>query len=99
MIQGKLRNGFEYGIPDESLNSMELLDALADVDAGDATALSRASLLLLGKEQREKLYDHIRTEKGNVPIEVFTECITEIMEHEEKNSLPSPASSTDTKMP
>ncbi len=79
MITGKTKSGFEFSIEDESLDNMELLDALADVDGGNVAAISKASILLLGKEQKKKLYDHIRGEKGNVPIESFTDELADIM--------------------
>lgn len=80
MITGITKNGFEFSIPEENLNNMETLDALSEVDSGNIAAISRASLLLLGKETKERLYDFLRTEKGNVPIEAFAKEILEITE-------------------
>lgn len=77
MIQGKLKSGFEYQIADEVRDNMELLDAIAEAD-DNPLAVSRVVKLLLGEEQRRKLYDHLRTDKGNVPIMAVSEAVAEI---------------------
>ena len=71
MITGKTQSGFEFSIEKDRLDNMELLDELAEIDAGNVAAISRASTLLLGKEQKKSLYKHLRREKGNIPIEAF----------------------------
>ncbi len=79
MITGKTQSGFNFSIEKDRLDNMELLDALAEIDAGNVAAISRASTLLLGDEQKKSLYEHLRGEKGNVPIEAFTNEIADIM--------------------
>ena len=80
MLTGTTSTGFNYEIPDEQLDNMELLDALADADAGKLLAISRVCDLLLGKEQKQRLYDHCRTEKGNVPTTAIRDEILSIIE-------------------
>lgn len=75
----KTSAGFEYEIPDTALNNMELVDALAEADEGNHLAISRVCTLLLGKEQKKKLYDHVRLEDGSVPIEAVTNTLVEII--------------------
>lgn len=79
MITGKTQSGFEFSIEKDRLDNMELLDELAEIDAGNVAAISRASTLLLGKEQKKSLYKHLRGEKGNIPIEAFVNEIADIM--------------------
>lgn len=79
MITGKTQSGFEFSIEKDCLDNMELLDELAEIDAGNVAAISRASTLLLGKEQKKSLYKHLRREKGNIPIEAFVNEIADIM--------------------
>lgn len=79
MITGKTQSGFEFSIEKDRLDNMELLDELAEIDAGNVAAISRASTLLLGKEQKKSLYKHLRREKGNIPIEAFVNEIVDIM--------------------
>ena len=49
MIQGKTKSGFAYQLDDNTMNNMELVDAMAELDdGGHPFALSRVCLLLLG---------------------------------------------------
>ena len=58
---------------------MELLDALEEMTDGNELAISKVVKLMLGKENRKKLYDHIRDKDGRVPLEIIDKCLTEIM--------------------
>lgn len=77
MTHGKTTSGFEYEIDESALDNMELLDAIAETDE-NPLAFSKLVTCLLGAEQRKKLYNHLRTEKGNVPILAVSEEIAEI---------------------
>lgn len=77
MNKGKLKCGFEYEIDEEVLDNMELLDAIADADENPIN-MSKVVRMLLGDEQRKKLYDWLRTEKGNVPIVAVSNAVVEI---------------------
>ena len=78
MIEGKLKSGFEYKIEDYVLDNMELLDAIAEVDQ-NPMVLSKVLKMLMGDEQRKKLYDHLRDpKKGNVPIVAVSDAVAEI---------------------
>lgn len=94
MIQGTTTSGFSYELDDNTMNNMELVDAMAELDeGGHPFALSRVCLLLLGKQQRKRLYDHIRAEDGKVPPKAMGEEIAEIIRgcgDAGKNSAPSP---------
>ncbi len=68
IVKGTTESGFEFEVRREALNNMELVDALAEIE-GNPLAMSRVCVLLLGKEQRKKLYDHLRTSDGRVPLE------------------------------
>lgn len=85
MLKGTTKSGFEFEISDEALNDMELIDALADVTSGrDTLQVSFAVRKLFGDEQRKRLYDHVRTESGNVPMDKIWEMIDEIMASSEE---------------
>ena len=68
MKVGKTSTGFEYEISDAAMNDAELLDCLVEADEGNAVSMIRAISKLLGKEQKKRLYDHLRHESGVVPI-------------------------------
>jgi len=77
MIRGKLESGFEYEVAEEVRDNMELLDAIVEAEE-NPLAVSKVVKLLLGENQRRKLYDHLRTDKGNVPILAVSEAVAEI---------------------
>ena len=77
MLKGKTKSGFEYEIPDEALNNFELLEALSEVE-GNPMKLPLVVTLLLGSEQKKRLFDHLRTETGVVPTDIVSNEILEI---------------------
>lgn len=79
MISGVTKNGFAFGITDERADNMELIDALADIDDGNLLAVSKVLTLLLGPEQKKKMYDFVRTEDGIVSAQTVSEMIAEIL--------------------
>lgn len=80
MIGGTTSGGFSFSLDETALDNMELVDALADAQNDDPIAVSRACLLLLGRETRKQLYDHVRTPDGRVPIEEIAKSMVEILE-------------------
>lgn len=79
MISGVTKNGFAFEITDEIADNMELIDALADIDDGNLLAVSKVLTLLLGPEQKKKMYDFVRTEDGIVSAQTVSEMIVEIL--------------------
>lgn len=79
MISGVTKNGFAFEITDERVDNMELIDALADIDEGNPLAASKVLTLLLGPEQKKKMYDFVRTEDGIVSAQTVSEMIVEIL--------------------
>lgn len=79
MITGTLSSGFVYQLEDDVLDNMELVDALAEAEDDNAASWSRIVLLLLGKEQRKALYDHLRKDTGRVPIMAVVSVVSEIL--------------------
>ena len=79
-MKGKLTNGFEFDIDANVLDNMELIDAMAEAQNDDPTKFSEATLLLLGREERKRLYDHLRDENGRVPVQAVADAFVEIFE-------------------
>lgn len=78
----RLSNGFETELDENVMNNMELVDVLAEAyEEENPLAVSRICKLLLGAENRKKLYDVIRKEDGRVPIEDVSASIQEIFQH------------------
>lgn len=82
MLKGKTKSGFSYSIPESRVDNMELMDALVGVDKGNPLDASVALDLLLGKEQKKALYDHLRTDDGTVPVKSVVEVLLEILQSE-----------------
>jgi len=74
-------DGFIYEVDTIVLDDMELMDAIAAAQGEDPLQISTVVLKVLGKEQRKKLYDHLRTEDGRVPTEAVSEIVGKIMEN------------------
>ena len=79
-MKGKLKNGFSFDVDENALDNMELIDAMAEAQEENPAMFSKAVLLLLGKDQRKKLYDHIRADNGRVSVEAVTHSFVEIFE-------------------
>lgn len=75
----KTTTGFECEIDTEVLNDMEVLDLVVRIDGGDALAYSPFLTKILGKDNKARLYDHVR-EDGRVPIEKVAAEVGEILE-------------------
>ncbi|NLI64499.1 MAG: hypothetical protein GX367_07195 [Bacteroidales bacterium] len=87
MIKGKTKSGFEYEILEENLNNYELVEVLGELEE-NPLLIARVVNLLLGKEQADRLKNHLRTENGTVPTDKMSEEIMEIFnsQNETKNS-------------
>ena len=86
MLKGKTKSGFQYEVTDETLNDFQLIEVLADVDT-NPMLLPKLVKMLLGDEQKQRLLDHLRTEKGNVPLDAISVEIMEIFQSgQAKNS-------------
>ena len=76
-MKGTTSSGFSYDLPDDVMNDMELFEDLRAMDRGDPTAMVSVVQRFLG-DQKQALYDHLRTESGRVPIDRVTAEILEI---------------------
>ena len=79
MLTGTTSTGFAWQVDEESLDDMELLDALVEWDKGSGEASSTVCLHLLGKQQRAALYDHLRGENGRVKLTEAVAAVNEIL--------------------
>lgn len=75
----RLENGLNLEVREEALDNMELLDDLVDLDEGSGYAISRVVGRILNKEEKKKLYDHLR-EDGVVKISKVVDAMKEIFD-------------------
>lgn len=78
-MTGRTRHGFCFDVAPAVMDNMELLDALAAANDNDPLAISRVCVMILGEEQRKRLYDHLRTEDGRVPLADVSAALEDIM--------------------
>lgn len=92
MITAKSKSGFSIEIEETSLDNQELVDAFADLSDGNALAISKIIPMLLGKDGKKRLYEHLRTPEGRVPSSAVETEIVELMQsiNDGKNSSSSP---------
>lgn len=83
----KTASGFEFDIAPERLDDMRIIDAFAALQSNteDMTALLTLSDLVLGKEGKARLYEHIKLPNGRVPASAFGRELGEIMRAAQEN--------------
>lgn len=87
MITGKTSTGFAFALPENKLQDMRILRALAaTMKAPDETdpfaqltALDNLGTLILGADKYQKLLDHVATEDGRQPPEAVAKELGEIL--------------------
>ncbi len=79
MISGETKSGFSFTLEEAALDDMELFEDLCSLDSGDFRALVRVLDKLLGREQKEALYSHLRRD-GRVPMSDVSAALGEIFE-------------------
>lgn len=82
IVTVKLNDGYTISINKKRTRNMLLIDALRESEK-DPYAISDVCTLLLGDEQKNKLYDHFRDDEGIVDSEDIANAITKIFESDE----------------
>lgn len=74
----KTSTGFEADIAEESLDDMEFVDALVELENGSFNGYDTVCRKLLGPSGKTDLYNHVRVD-GRVPIKAFTQELIELV--------------------
>ena len=82
-LVGVTKSGFEYSIPKKNLNNYELVEVLGEVDT-NPLFLPKVLKLLLGKEQVEKLKNHLRDADGIIDTEKMVAELEDIFKAQQK---------------
>lgn len=72
------KSGFKTSLDPKVLDNMELVDALSQAN-DDGISIVKVANMLLGTDDKRRLYDHLRTDDGRVPMEPFMAEIEEIL--------------------
>ena len=79
-MTGKTKSGFEFYVNDKVFDNMELVEIIVEAKEDDPMAAFQLVNMVLGPNQKKKLYDHLRTEDGRVPVAAVFGVIGEIFE-------------------
>lgn len=79
-MQGTTKTGFTFNINNEDMNNMELLDAICELEEGSELAISKVCNLMFNKEDKKRLYNHVRNSNGKVPIDKIGSEIIDIFQ-------------------
>lgn len=74
------KNGFTCELDPATLDDMELLEMIGDVQDGNTLRVPAVIEKMLGKKQKKALYDHVRGENGRVPTGIVFDMMGEIFE-------------------
>ena len=73
------KSGFKCTVDDAVLDDMRVVEMIASLDANPLilpTLINR----VIGEENKEKLYKHLETKEGRVPVEAMEVEMAEIVE-------------------
>lgn len=79
MVTGKTTTGFEFEVDPIVLRDMEVIELMADSQE-DGTLLPKMLTAVLGKKQRNALYDHVRRDDGRVILDDVDKEMGEILD-------------------
>lgn len=79
MIKGTTKSGFEFEVDPRTIQNMEFIEMLDDIEDENPQRWARVAKTMLGKEQKKRFYDHLRDEDGFVPIEATVTELVEMM--------------------
>ena len=82
-LVGVTKSGFTYSIPKKNLNNFELVEALGEIE-DNPLVLPKVLKLLLGKEQTQKLKNHLRDNDGIVDTDKMTAELEDIFKAQKK---------------
>lgn len=80
MVKGKTRTGFKFTCDGKLMHDVEFLEEFAAVQKGDGLEVFDLIKKILGADQKQALYEHIRNEEGIVTTDALHEELSDIFE-------------------
>lgn len=80
MTKIKTNSGFEIEIDENRIDDMEFFEDITEIDQGNFMKLPSVIKRLFGEEGKARLYDHIRTEDGRVPVLALSDELTDVFQ-------------------
>ncbi len=78
-MQGTTKSGFKFEVNEEAVKSMEFIDLVAELDE-KPMLIGKVVKFMLGDEQKEKLYKHVRGDKKYTPAKDVDKEVNEIFD-------------------
>lgn len=78
-MQGTTKSGFKFEVDEDAVKSMEFIDLVNDMDE-KPTMIGKVIKFMLGEDQKEKLYKHVRGDKKYTPAEDVNKEVEEIFD-------------------
>ena len=78
-MQGTTKSGFKFEVNEEAVKSMEFIDLVSDMDE-KPTMIGKVIKFMLGEDQKEKLYKHVRCDKKYTPAKDVNKEVEEIFD-------------------
>lgn len=79
VVKGTTASGFSFEISTDVFNDMRFFEALTKADA-NAAYLPELVLLLLGEEEKGRLYEHHTNAEGRIPADKVMSDVLEIIQ-------------------
>ena len=78
-MQGTTKSGFKFEVNEEAVKSMQFIDLVAELDE-KPMLIGKVVKFMLGDEQKEKLYKHVRGDKKYTPAKDVDKEVNEIFD-------------------
>jgi hypothetical protein len=78
-VQGTTKSGFKFEVNEEAVKSMEFIDLVAELDE-KPMLIGKVVSFMLGEDQKEKLYKHVRGDKKYTPAKDVDKEVNEIFD-------------------
>lgn len=79
MRQITTKSGFCCEVNENAADDLEFLDIICEIDDGNVRAYRKMLNKLLSGGDQERLFSHIRTEDGRIPLSALDRELTEIV--------------------
>lgn len=78
-MQGTTKSGFKFEVDEDVITSMEFVDMVAELDE-KPMKIGKVVRFMLGEDQKEKLYKHVRGDKKLTPAKDVDKEVNEIFD-------------------
>ncbi len=79
MVKGVTKSGFKFELDDEAMDDLEFVELLAESDM-NPSVIPQIVKTILGEKQYAELKEHLRNDKGRIPMSAVDEALTEMFE-------------------